>query len=278
MSDTKNTTENKAETKTPDTAPYMKKNSTPESKSESKKSNFVIPLVLLLVSAIVIIATFYEDEYNRFMAQEGTQDIAATEVIAKVEETEISTIEAQIEAQPVASVETITEKAEIVTQSEATDQSVAVETATADKAEKVTAENTVVAPEKSQQTVNNYARTRPAYAPYQYNSYNREQAQTRTQAAAKQRMEILQQRRQAYEKEMQDRRAQYETAMKAQQEKRANVAKAQKAVFQRAQQNRIETNQKIQEIHKQIAKLHEEIHRLMLESKRNSAPVQMQSM
>ncbi len=274
MSDTKKTTENKAETKTPDTAPYMKKDSTPESKSESKKSNFVIPLVLLLVSGIVIIATFYEDEYNKFMAQEETQDIATTEVIAKVEGTEISTIEAQ----PVASVETIPEKAEAVTQTEAADQSVAVETTTADKAEKVTAKNTVVAPAQSQQAVNNYARTRPAYAPSQYKPYNREQAQTRTQAAAKQRMEMLQQRRQAYENEMQDRRAQYETAMKAHQEKRANVAKAQKAVFQRAQKNRIETNQKIQEIHKQISKLHEEIHQLMLESKRNSAPVQMQSM
>lgn len=267
MSDTKNTTENKAETKTPDTAPYMKKNTTAESKSESRKSNFVIPLVLLLVSGIVIIATFYEDEYNRFMAQEETQATAATEVIAEVEETEISTIEAH----PVASVDTITEKIETVTQTEATDQSVTVETATADKAEKVTAE-------KSPQTVNNYARTRPAYAPYQYKPYNREQAQTRTQAAAKQHMEMLQQRRQAYEKEMQDRRAQYETARKAQQEKRANVAKAQKAVFQRAQQNRIETKQKIQEIHKQISKLHEEIHQIMLESKRNSAPVKMQSM
>lgn len=274
MSDTKNTTENKAETKTLDTAPYMKKSSTPESKSESSKSNFVIPLVLLLVSGIVIVATFYEDEYNRFMAQEETQDITATEVIAKVEETEISTIEAQ----PVASADAITEITETVTQTEVTDQSVTVETATTDKAEKVTAENTVVAAEKSQQTVNNYARTRPAYAPYQYNPYNREQAQTRTQAAAKQRMEMLQQRRQAYEKEMQDRRAQYETAMKAQQEKRANVAKAKKAVFQRAQQNRLETNQKIQEIHKQISKLHEKIHQILLESKRNSAPVQMQSM
>lgn len=89
---------------------------------------------------------------------------------------------------------------------------------------------------------------------------------------------MLQQRRQAYEREMQDRRAQYEAAIKAQQKKRANIAEAQKTVFQRAQQNRLETSQKIQEIHNQIFKLHEEIHQIMRESRKAAAPIQMQSM
>jgi hypothetical protein len=63
MTDTENKTQDTTEKSSTDTAPYLKKNSNKEP-SESSKGNFVIPLILLLVSAIVIIATFYEEEYS----------------------------------------------------------------------------------------------------------------------------------------------------------------------------------------------------------------------
>jgi len=45
-----------------------------ENKSETNKSNFIIPFVLLLVSAIVIVATFYGDEYKTLVAQTDTSE------------------------------------------------------------------------------------------------------------------------------------------------------------------------------------------------------------
>ena len=270
MSDTENKTETAAETKTTDTAPYMKKDGQTEPKTVSSKSNIVIPLVLLLVSAIVIVATFYEEEYNDLLAQTDTLNVETTEVTA---ETSSAKKISETPDQPAKSAEI---KTETVVQVETVDESVTAQAEETSPAAEIVAAPTekVAVAAVQKQAANNYVRARPAYAPYQYNSNNRE----RTQAMAKQHVEMLQQRRQAYEKEMQDRRTQYEAAMKARQEKRANVAEARKAVFQRAQQNRLETNQKIQEIHNKISELHEEIHQIMLESKRTSAPVQMQSM
>jgi len=113
MSDTENKTENAAETKTTDTAPYLKKNIKSESKTETSKSNIVIPLVLLLVSAIVIVATFYEEEYSNFMAQADAQDTATTEAVAAAgTEAEVTS------AQPAISVETAAEAVDTTEASE----------------------------------------------------------------------------------------------------------------------------------------------------------------
>ena len=77
----------------------------------------------------------------------------------------------------------------------------------------------------------------------------------------------MQKRRQSYETEMQNRHQHYEAAMKARADERAANIEARKAIFQRVRQNRIEMNQKINTIHQQISKLHEEIHQIMLESR-----------
>ena len=74
MSDTKNKTkkkaEVKAEAKTAETAPYLKKGKQQDNQAESSKTNVLIPLVLLLVSAIVIFATFYNDEDEGLVARD----------------------------------------------------------------------------------------------------------------------------------------------------------------------------------------------------------------
>ena len=93
-----------------------------------------------------------------------------------------------------------------------------------------------------------------------------EQSKARAQQQAKQRHEMMQQRRQAHEKEIQSRRQQYEVAKKAREEKRAQIIDTRKALYKRVQQNRLETRQSIEEAHKRIAELHEEIHQIMKQS------------
>jgi DNA repair exonuclease SbcCD ATPase subunit len=90
MSDTENNTDKldakpadststSAETKV-DTAPYINKK---HDNKDQDKSNFVMPLVLLAVSVIVIVATFYEDEYNDLVASiEQAETEAVTELIS----------------------------------------------------------------------------------------------------------------------------------------------------------------------------------------------------
>ena len=93
MSDSEIKTEDKTEAKTADTAPYLKKDRQASNQSESAKSNVVIPLVLLLVSAIVIVATFYEDEYKDLVAQGDS----ATDPIEKTEAADITISSAEEE-------------------------------------------------------------------------------------------------------------------------------------------------------------------------------------
>ena len=138
----------------------------------------------------------------------------------------------------------------------------------------------------------NRTRTTATYTPDQASPYadrsvkhqsyqqTRKAAIARSQEQTKKHHEMMQQRRQPYEKEMQERRQQYEAMMKAQQEKRAKIAEMQKAVFQRIQQDRLASNQRIQEMHENISKMHEEIHQMMHDSqphyRNNSAPQMLQ--
>lgn len=298
MSDSENKTETVQKTEANTTAPYMKKQHKQETKEASSKSNIVIPLVLLLVSAIVIIATFYQEEYSNLLAQTDSeleaQDTSSSDVIAEANSaeasvTEISTTEAKV-AETIATesianpananteitAETTTEKVKASGQSKTTAN--AITTVETTQTEKLSTDNNIVNVSK----VNHVANQKmPATSymqhtrtPHQYKPHNRGQAQI----IAKQRMEMMMQRRQAYEEEMRNRRAQYELAMKARQEKRENFAAAQKAVYQQAKLKRLDTDKKLQEIHNQISKLHEELHKIMRESRIMSTPAPMQSM
>jgi len=270
MSDTENKTKNNAE-KT-EAAPYMKKTSTGRN-PESNKSNFVIPMVLLLVSAIVIVATFYEDEYNALMAQtDETTETAQAETPASA-----APVETTAKTDTVATTDTATEMA---TAQAATTETPVVAEATAEPVIAPKTEATITAnndkqPQVVAQTVNTVAASAPTAQAKtaqlqpnaqfrsnnanRYNGYNREQASVRT----KQHMAMIQQRRQAYDQEMQSRRTQYEAAMKAQQERRNNMIEAQKAAYQRAQKSKVETGKKLQVIYKKIDELHQQIDQVM---------------
>jgi hypothetical protein len=258
MNDKKDKTKNNAETQTSDTAPYIKKDSKSDSShSESPKSNIVIPFVLLVVLAIIIIATFRDGEYNNLIADTDSQADSHENIVT------VETITPGISSEePTSSEEPATSnniKQNIAITPEETSSIIEAETASADEESKVKQlTNNVVAIQAN--PANNYASSQhipPAY------KEAREQAKARSQEQARKYNEMMQQRRQAYEKEMQSKQQQYEAAMKAHQKRLAEMAEVQKAAFQRAKQNRLETKQKIQEMHKQISDLHNEIHKIM---------------
>lgn len=262
MTDTENKTENAAAKDTTDTAPYMKKSSTPE----SSKSNIVIPLVLLVVSAIVIFATFYQEEYNNLVAgtdsdttpAEMSLEQAATDAIDEKSDTVVIT--EQIEAANSAVEETAT-----IVAAQVSDLS----TDTAPTDDQGQAQQQAANEELAMQTqAADYAdNTDSAYSAYQYRANIQNPAKSHTQEQAQKYNEVMQQRRQAYEKEMEARRQQFEASMKVQQKKREAMIAAQKAEFQRMEMNRMETAEKIQALHNQISELHKEIHQLMLQSR-----------
>lgn len=273
MSDTDNKTKNAADIKTADVAPYMKKVEQDKNHKAPAKTEMLIPAVLLLVSAIVIGATFYNKPDKNLLAQNDSPVIATAEIETSITPPAIDVSAAQ--QQPTANTEKTTE--ESIVQIKVNEQKAVAEinVATVISEPAVSSADAAAITEKTLPATNAVVAVTPTYTRYRYQPpYSRVQAQAR----AKQHMEMLQQRRQAYETEMQDRRTRYETAMKNRQEKQAKVSEAKKAVFQRIQKDRLATDQKVQAIHQQIAKLHEEIHQIMRESKRNAAPVKIHSM
>jgi cytoskeletal protein RodZ len=205
MTDTENKTEKDVAKNTADTAPYMKKDNTPE----SSKSNIVIPLILLIVAVIVIVATFYKAEYSNMTAEKSSDadpaEVSSNE-LATVEiddKTNVIVTERQSEAAATASEETIILAAE-------TSSEPATDTASADEGSEAQqqTDNDIVTMQS--QPVNNYGRTQSAYRPYPYHPGMQNPAKSHTQEQAQKYNEVMQQRRQAYEKEMEARRQQYE--------------------------------------------------------------------
>jgi hypothetical protein len=293
MSDSEIKTEDKTEAKTADTAPYLKKDKQAANQSESAKSNIVIPLVLLLVSAIVIIATFYEDEYKELVAKADsvTDSIDKTEAAdLTISATEENTSDETAADEP-ATEENISE--ESVSATDAQDETVAA----VEVAEEQTAPATAVSALLPAGAITKVATTEitesaPAendtasatsmdkepgqsrYAPYQRPTYAdreayeeaRKEAMARAEVERKKHNEMMQLRRQAYEKEMQERREQFEATMKAYKEKKAKLAETQKAIYQQFEQNRIEAKQKMEQMHKEISEMRRQMHQMMIDS------------
>lgn len=279
MSETENSTEKNTETKTVDTAPYMKKPGA--NQTESTASNLLIPAALVLISAVVINVSFYGDKNKAPLTQTEKPVIETidSEIVAAAKNVEAgktaesaaaktapTTEESNVQTDATETNTTVTSEQSIIAK---TETAPIVSEAPVIKEEKVSTEATPQTP-----AVTHMAATRPTPAPYRYTPYAHQQMPART----KQHMEMLQQRRQAYEREMQNRRAQYEAAMKARQEKRAKVAEAKKAVFQQARKERLAAEQRVQALYEQIAKLQEEIHQIMQKSRNQGRPVRMHSM
>jgi hypothetical protein len=234
----------------------------------------VIPLVLLVVSAIVIFATFYKEEYNNLVSGTNSDSEsaevpphqAATE--ATNDKTDVIVIAEQSEDASSVPEDTVT----IVTEESSepvVDSAPAGDTGTAsgdtqEMSQQQTANDDLT---MQTQTANNFDSTQSDYRPYSYRPNIQNPAKSHTQEQAQKYNEVMQQRRQAYEKEMEVRQQQYAASMKAQQKKREAFIAAQQAEYQRMEKNRLETAEKIKVLHDQISELHEEIHQLMLQSR-----------
>jgi hypothetical protein len=75
--------------------------------------------------------------------------------------------------------------------------------------------------------------------------------------------DVTQQRRQAYENEMQSRQKKYQAMMTARQQEMSKTAETQKERYNRFKQNQLETRKEIQETQKQIYQLNEKLHYLI---------------
>ena len=264
MTDTENKTEQAATKDTVDTAPYLKKDSTPE----SSKSNIVIPLVLLVVSAIVIFATFYKEEYNNLVADTDSDSESAEAPLhqAAADETDNNT-DVIVIAEQSEDTNSVSEESVTIVTEESPEPIADTVTAPANDQGQTMQQAATDDLTMQTQTANNVDSPQSAYRPYPYQPSIQNPAKSHTQEQAQKYNEVMQQRRQAYEKEMAARRQQFEESMKAQQKKREALIEAQKAEFQRMEKSRLETAEKIQALHNQISELHKEIHQLMLQSR-----------
>ncbi|VAW50284.1 hypothetical protein MNBD_GAMMA05-1328 [hydrothermal vent metagenome] len=261
--------------------------------STSKNGNFVIPAILLLVSAIVIIATFYEEEYKGLVASdnqtESTETITNDKITAEAEAlvvtstdktiagSEVVVIKSGITEQTVSTKTQVTTAADTSAKAEETsdrETEGSVNVATASE-EKMVRSNTNIAAISTAPVANNTTIAEHISANINNRQMTQRDLRIRAHKNAIARAQVqknaynarMQQHRQAYETEMVARRMQYETMMKTRKEKRVAAYETRKAIFQRAQKNRIETNQKMQEVHKRISELHEEIHQIMHDSR-----------
>ena len=273
----------------------------PENKSESTPGNILIPLMLLVVSVIVIVATFYENDDQELIAQATTQTesvVDQPEDITSINQDAITgdqentsnesltnttadteqAITQDNEAIPTpiensneekitsANEDKTTVPAEVIVTAQATENTSSL---TESKAQNNSQASSI--PQQINPASNTITRTRPVQkTPYQHKKFNSKQHQeyynarvARAQEQARQYHEMKQQRRQSYMREMESRRLQHKAAMKAKVENKTETSEAQKAAYQQSQQERIKANQKIQKIRKQIFELHQEIHQIM---------------
>lgn len=262
MSETDNKTKNKAEIKTTETAPYMKKDKQQNNQTETPKSIMLAPLVLLLVTVIVIAVTFYENEYK--VAQAGLM----TDSFGSTANTGVSTNKETVLAEQV-SEKPAAEPAAVKRVSATTDKQANV-TEVSSQAVKTTSIDVSKAAEPASDQMPGESRNAPsqrqAYANRQAYEQARKEAKARMLEQREKHHKEMQQRRQAYKKEMQAKRVQYEATLKTYQEKRAKIAEKQKAINQQIEQNRIETIQKMKQMHKEISDMQKQMRQMMRDS------------
>lgn len=125
-------------------------------------------------------------------------------------------------------------------------------------------------PESSVSSVSNDAATKSDTIPVQDTLTSNKNTHELAMAQAQERMtssrELMQQRRQAYEKEMLLKQQEYKAIIEAHRQERAKIAERQKMEAQRIKQYHLETRKKVYEIQRQIFELNEKIKQIMQES------------
>lgn len=117
---------------------------------------------------------------------------------------------------------------------------------------------------------NNNIKTSPLQAPEPQTLLTDAQTDGQTDGQTEQQVtnndDLMQQRRQAYEKEIQLKQQQFKALMEARQKERAEVIAKQKAELQRIKQKQLETRVEARAIQQQILDLHEKLRQLMKEA------------
>ena len=130
--------------------------------------------------------------------------------------------------------------------------------------------STAMMQEKPESSASNDAETQSDTTPVQDTLPTNKNTHELSMAQAQQRMtsnrELMQQRRQAYEKEMLLKQQEYKAIIEAHRQERAKIAERQKMEAQRIKQYHLETRKKVYEIQRQIFELNEKIKQIMQES------------
>jgi hypothetical protein len=130
--------------------------------------------------------------------------------------------------------------------------------------------STATMQEKPESSVSNDAATKSDTTPVQDTLTSNKNTHELAMAQAQERMtssrELMQQRRQAYEKEMLLKQQEYKAIIEAHRQERAKIAERQKMEAQRIKQYHLETRKKVYEIQRQIFELNEKIKQIMQES------------
>ena len=130
--------------------------------------------------------------------------------------------------------------------------------------------STAMMQEKPESSASNDAETPSDTTPVQDTLPSNKNTHELAMAQAQERMtssrELMQQRRQAYEKEMLLKQQEYKAIIEAHRQERAKIAERQKMEAQRIKQYHLETRKKVYEIQQQIFELNEKIKQIMQES------------
>ena len=113
---------------------------------------------------------------------------------------------------------------------------------------------------------NNNIKTSPLQAPEPQTLLTDVKTDGQTEQQVTNNNDLMQQRRQAYEKEIQLKQQQFKALMEARQKERAEIIAKQKAELQRIKQKQLETRVEARAIQQQILDLHEKLHQLMKEA------------
>ena len=311
MSETRDTSVNDVNTadeKKADVTPYISKQ---KDSHVQEKSNFVMPLILLVVSVIVIVATFYEDEYRNLVASvEGNDDVAvvsdditetAAQSATQSDKPGILAAEAEVTAETgtqedttVADKTTVAEASQESTSgasgevSRSDDIATDTQNSTADAAGSSGEETIAASPDQKTAEIPEVtaapAATSTAIAenkaaivkPSADKVYpDPRDSYVRYQQESQKQHELYQQRAammQQHRDELQARRNQRQQAMDHYRDQRSREYEALKAIYVQAQQKRSVDMDKIRQIHEQIEALHRELHDMINKSAARPVP------
>ena len=267
---------------------------TKESQTKKSGDNYIMPIILFLVSAFVITATFYEDSFkNAFAWKKDETEINKNEVAAsKIEVDTKNNVDVVSEAAvDKNNVTSSTQAQSFVTVTDADRNTIVTNSSEKSTPQESTSKETTTQEQTSLTAATIASGTEQATAlpitdtkdtqthsvkpaklnnqhatqNYITNNYAERNRAPRNHTESNQSDHLVYgQKRQQYLSALQQRRQTYQNEMRKQQQKFNKSFAANKAIYLQNQKKRYEADQKIQQIQNQISRLNEEIRQLRL--------------